>query len=299
MKHPRIHRPGFILFVPFLILYMMKNKILILLMSCNQPLYQREEQACRETFLKAAEGAGIPYWFYRGGSELVVDPDSRVMTLPVPDDLAGTARKTVAALTEALKDGSWDYLVKTNVSTWLDVEKIQAAVDMWEGRDDTNIYGARFLANEASMHVPFPRGHFTVMSRSLVEGVVSYSPRLIATGKCPRTDDTLICLSAMYFIEKALGKRYLESLKEVPSVTAWAEDIVDAPDWTDALSVRCKDEPDRENTPDNMRKVQTLKSSGESGDRRRPMGVIETNYGPMTYDRYCKVLRLLDEKDVK
>ena len=275
----------------------MENKFIILMMSCNRPLYIREEQACRDTFLKDAEGAGIPYWFYKGGDELVIDPESNEMRLPVPDGLGGTARKTVAALTEALKDEGWDYLVKTNVSTWLDVGRIQRAVENWDGRADTNVYGARFLVNQYSKNVPFPRGNFTIFSRSVVEGIVKYSPMLLGADGYPKTDDTLICLSSLYYVEKKAGKRYLGGLMEVPSVFSWSDDIVEAPEWTDALCVRCKDERNPENTPENMRRVHELKATEQDRTYRRPVLHIETPYGFMDYERYCKIVKALKDKN--
>ncbi len=275
----------------------MKNKILILLMSCNQPLYEQEEQACRDTFLKDAEGAGLSYYFYKGtDGELSIDGENHTMLLPVPDGLGGTSRKTVLALAEALKMDDWDYVLKTNVSTWLDIQKIVRAVDKWEGRQDRNIYGARFLANEASKKVPFPRGHFTILSRSLVEGIVQWAPRLINANGMPKTDDTLICLSVLYYLQKILGDSYQNRLMEVPSINSWTEQIQDAPEWSDALSIRCKDEVIKENTPDNMRKVHKLKrAKNQMRTYRRPMGAVETKYGMMSYGVFERVSALVDK----
>jgi len=275
----------------------MKNKILILLMSCNQPLYEQEEQACRDTFLKDAEGAGLSYYFYKGGAEeFSIDRKSHTMLLPVPDSLGGTSRKTVLALTEALKMDDWDYVIKTNVSTWLDVAKIVKVVEKWEGREDRNIYGARFIANDASRKVPFPRGHFMVLSRFLVEGIVNWAPKLLNVNDMPKTDDTLICLSILFHLQKVSGDNYEKRLMEVPAVNSWQEGIQDAQEWTDALSVRCKDEATPENTPDNMRKVHKLRrSKNQMRMYRRPMGVIETRYGMMAYATFQKVCAVVDQ----
>lgn len=275
----------------------MKNKILILLMSCNQPLYEQEEQACRDTFLKDAEGAGLSYYFYKGTEgELSIDEKTHTMLLPVPDSLGGTSRKTVLALTEALKMDDWDYVIKTNVSTWLDIAKVVKAVEKWEGSDDRNIYGARFIANDASRKVPFPRGHFMVLSRFLAEGIVTWAPKLLNASDMPKTDDTLVCLSLLYHLQKVCGDTYADRLMEVPAVNRWTDNIQDAQEWTDALSVRCKDEVTPENTPDNMRKVHKLKrSKNQMRMYRRPMGLTETKYGMMTYPTFQKVCAVVDQ----
>lgn len=278
------------------IIVVMKNKILILLMSCNQPLYQEEELACRDTFLKDAEGAGLSYYFYKGtDGELTIDQESHTMLLPVHDGLGSTSKKTLMAFHEALKMEGWDYIIKTNVSTWLDIPKIIKAVDKWEGREDRNIYGARFIANEASKKVPFPRGHFIILSRTLVEGIVRFGSILAKADGMPKTDDTLLCLAMLYYLQKTLGDNYQKRLTEVPSVIEWTDAIQDSREWTDALSVRCKDEAQPNDTPENMRRVDKVKrAKNQSRTYRRPMNLIETKYGLMPYDAYSKVSTLLE-----
>lgn len=275
----------------------MKNKILILLMSCNQPLYQEEEQACRDTFLKDAEGAGLSYYFYKGtDGELTIDQKSHTMLLPVHDGLGATSKKTIMALNEALKMEDWDYIIKTNVSTWLDVPKIIKAVDNWEGREDRNIYGARFIANDASKKVPFPRGHFMIISRTIVEGIVKFGPLLVKANGMPKTDDTLLCLSMLYYLQKTLNDSYQEKLMEVPSVIEWADMIQDSREWSDALSIRCKDEKQPEDTPDNMRKAHKLKrAKNQTRMYCRPMGLVETKYGLMPYGAYTHISTTIEK----
>ena len=204
-------------------------------MSCNDELYLKEEQACRDTFLKDAEKAGIPYFFYRGGKEGDFDEENHVIYAPVPDDLANTAKKTTWALSWAYENfPETDYFIKTNVSTWLDIKKIVEAVESLEGKPDLNIYGARFLANETSRRVPFPRGHFVILSGSLLKGVKEIAPLLVGRDSLPKTDDTLLCLAMLYYIQKKLGDNYLTKLKEVPSVCEWREDIESAPEYNEA-----------------------------------------------------------------
>ena len=268
-------------------------------MSCNQSLYEQEEQACRDTFLKDAEGAGIPYYFYKSSLKAEkpsIDEESHTMLLPVFDGLGGTAEKTTMAFMEALKMDGWDYLLKTNVSTWLDIPKIMQAINKWEGREDKNIYGAKFLANDASRNVPFPRGHFTILSRSMIEGITPWALKFIKADSLPKTDDTFISLSALYYLQKVLEDSYLKHLMEVPSVNCWTEEIQEAPEWTDALSVRCKNEAEREKTPDNIRKAHNLKHDNNTiKTYRRPMDVIETKYGTMKYGAFGSLLEKMDE----
>ena len=274
----------------------MKNKPLILLMSCNQELYGQEEEACRETFLKDAERLGIPYYFYKGTEEgESIDTTTHTMYFNVNDGLAGTSKKTLMALQTALSlEEDWDYIIKTNVSTYLNMENITKALDKWAGREDENIYGARFIANKYSLHVPFPRGHFMILSRSMVEGLMDYALKLSQSRNMPRTDDTLIGLSLLYYIQKILGKNYIEKTLEIPAVNEWkGDDTIDMPDFNEALCIRCKDETDKERTPDNIRLMHDTIQSGTVWDKRRyrrRYSLVETPYGITPYELYNKII---------
>ena len=275
----------------------MENKILILLMSCNEELYLKEEQACRDTFLKDAEKEGIAYFFYKGGEELKIDTENHVIYLPVEDNLSHTAEKTTQALSTVLNEfKDWDYIIKTNVSTWLDIKKIVETVNTFEGRDDLSIYGARFLANEFSKRVPFPRGHFTILSRKLVEGIAELAPKFIGHNGIPKTDDTLLCLTLLYYIQKSLGDSYLARLREVPSICEWYDDIESAPEYATALSIRCKNEKEKEKAPDRMLAVHSLKHKKTKAKKYcRKVNLIETKYGLMTYEKYNKLNQAVEE----
>ena len=277
---------------------MEKKKILILLMSCNQPLYLSEEQACCDTFLKDAEGAGLSYWFYKGLDEThtasCVDEATHTIYLNVNDNLGATARKTALALN--LADAlDFDYLIKTNVSTYLNINNIVKALDNWEGREDTNIYGGRFLINNASKNVPFPRGYFTILSKKLVSGMKGYAYNLSKSSAMPRTDDTLISLCLLYHVKKDLGEDYVRKLMQVPSVTAWHDDIEEDPNFENAMAIRCKNERDKERTTDNMRKVHELlhPETPLTLKHYTPATQFETGYGTMEYNSYLRLEALL------
>ena len=100
----------------------------------------------------------------------------------------------------------------------------------------------------------------------------------------------------LYHIQKILKETYQEKLMEVPSVIEWSDTIQDSHEWSDALSVRCKDEKNPENTPENMRKTHKLKrAKNQARSFRRPMGLIETKYGLMTYPAYSHISALIDK----
>ena len=276
----------------------MKNKILILLMSCNQPLYQEEERACRDTFLKDAEGAKIPFYFYKGVSEEHPEPgfdeETHTLYLNVPDGLGGTGKKTVAAF-EAVLPLDFDYIIKTNVSTYLNIKNILAGMENWEGRDDHKIYGGRYIINKVSKNVPFPRGYFTVLSKSLTEGMLDSAKKLTKIGSMPKTDDTLICLATLLYLQKELGENYVSKLMQVPSVIEWTEDIVENPLFNKAFAIRCKNEWNIESTPANMLLADKLIKGGECPKLNyMPAKIYETGMGLMDYQKYLTMEKMFE-----
>lgn len=268
-------------------------------MSCNQPLYLNEEQACRDTFLKDAEGANIPFYFYKGVSEEHPEPgfDEEAHTLYVnaPDGLGGTGRKTAAAFKAAL-DLDFDYLIKTNVSTYLNINNIVNGMKDWPGRDDLNIYGGRYIINRTSKKVPFPRGYFTVLSKGLTEGMMGTIGKLSAIEGMPKTDDTLICLASLYYMQKELEESYTSHIMQVPSVIEWTDNAYENPAFERAFAIRCKDEKHKERTPDNIRKVHRLIRGEEEIKRMNyvPATTFETGMGLMDYPQYIMLEKAVE-----
>ena len=266
-------------------------------MSCNNPLYELEEQACRETFIKDAEGAGVSYWFYRGLDEAhptqFFDTETHTLYLNSRDTLGWTGRKTVEALKATLSE-DYDYLLKTNVSTYLNIGNIVKALETWEGKDDHNIYGGTFIVNEFSKDIPFPRGHLTILSKSLVEGLTKYADKLAYSDKMPRTDDTLISLATLYFMERDLNERYQEKLKEVPTIKSWNENVPEDPFLDKVFAIRCKDETEKEDTALHMRDVhKALNGKKRNISWYKTADVFETGIGTMNYNNYLLMKRIL------
>ena len=266
-------------------------------MSCNNPLYEKEELACMNTFLMDAEGAGIPFYFYKSVSERHPEPgfdeEGHTLYVEAPDGLAGTGKKTAAAL-KAILPLDFDYVIKTNVSTYLNINNILSGTRNWPGKDDTNIYGGRYIINKSSLNVPFPRGCFLVLSKTLTKGMLDTLDTLTDRDSMPKTDDTLICLATLYHIQKQLKANYIDKIKQVPSVASWTEDVIEDPLFKNAFAIRCKDENDQENTPGNLLKTHALIKAGEGPELNYiPAKEYETGLGIMNYADYIKVDKAL------
>lgn len=266
-------------------------------MSCNNPLYEKEELACMNTFLMDAEGAGIPFYFYKSVSERHPEPgfdeEGHTLYVEAPDGLAGTGKKTAAAL-KAILPMDFDYVIKTNVSTYLNINNILIGTRNWPGKDDTNIYGGRYIINKSSLNVPFPRGCFLVLSKTLTKGMLDTLDTLTDRDSMPKTDDTLICLATLYHIQKQLKANYIDKIKQVPSVASWTEDVIEDPLFKNAFAIRCKDENDQENTPGNLLKTHALIKADKGPELNYiPAKEYETGLGIMNYADYIKVDKAL------
>jgi hypothetical protein len=100
----------------------------------------------------------------------------------------------------------------------------------------------------------------------------------------------------LYYLQKVLNDSYQEKLMEVPSVIEWTDMIQDSREWSDALSIRCKDEKQPEDTPDNMRKAHKLKrAKNQTRMYYRPMGLVETKYGLMPYGAYTHISTTIEK----
>lgn len=275
-------------------------KILILLMSCNKPLYEEEEKACRETFLNDIDEMRFSYWFYKGTNEMhperEFDNETHTLYLPVPDDLDGTGRKTLEAIRATL-NLDYDYLIKTNVSTYLNIDKISEEIETWEGKEDTNVYGGRFLINDFSKNIPFPRGYFTVISKHMVEEMLKIADGVIGKQGAPKTDDTLMGMVLCYILKKKGYDNFMDKLQEVPTVFEWPNyDICRSPEFANCLAIRCKvEKPDGENTtPSNIRLAHERIKSPIRLPAYRPVRLFETEFGLMRPLDFFKLKRLLN-----
>lgn len=216
-------------------------KILILLQSSQQERYLNEEQLCRFTWLR---GVDCEYYFYRGdGGDDVVDEDAHMICVKDGDDLYNTGNKTLKAFS-LIKDFDFDYVVRTNCSTYLNVKNIQEFVNTLPGGEDENVYAGRYLKNSESLDVPFPRGCFYIISKHLLN-VILECQSLVKTGFIGVDDVMIGFILLMYFAKvKNDVSNYNRSLKVVNYMNEINSDLFFNPQLKNALAIRCKDNID-------------------------------------------------------
>ena len=156
------------------------KKILILSMSCNNDFFINEEAVVRDTWAKPIiEGKyeNIRYCSYRGGHEKNSYSKSECcFKLNVEDDLKHTFKKTYFAISMAFKTfGEFDYVFRTNTSTYVNVELLNAFV---QSLDNSDVIYTGDIYSLSEMCAPYPlcltsRGNCILIPNLLVNVILN------------------------------------------------------------------------------------------------------------------------------
>lgn len=99
---------------------MRKPKILICVMSCNQDLYNQEEEIIKSTWLKDVNKyKNIDYIIFKSGN--ITEYKDNYLYLNVNDEFFYTYEKNIAMFEWVKENKKFDYLVRTNCSTFINV----------------------------------------------------------------------------------------------------------------------------------------------------------------------------------
>lgn len=137
----------------------MSKKVIILSMSCNQERYINEENAIRQTWGKdILEGKydNIELLFYRGGSDSIY-LEKNVLHLTSDDTLFGTYQKTMDCLKWLVENKEFDYIIRTNTSTYINIDAIQQFLSLKNIQKDT-IFCPHLTINGLSKYTPYGGG---------------------------------------------------------------------------------------------------------------------------------------------
>ena len=133
----------------------MKN-ILILAMSFNQELFQKQEQMLREELYAKdiidKKFDNVDFWSYTSSNDGKYHVNLKLHRLEVPTDdtIQGTYEKTLAAFKLLNQTGiEYDYIFRTNCSTYVNVPLLRDFVDTLT--DDKLIYsGSVYCSNNGT-----------------------------------------------------------------------------------------------------------------------------------------------------
>jgi hypothetical protein len=132
------------------------------------------------------------YWITgSSGVETRFAPSSRVLTLPIEENFENIYLKTKAAFKWILANEEFDFLVRTNTSTYFDINRMWAELGQRESSKD--YAGGEIGQTELTLEANTNKGLFLagtgiVLSRSVVEKIIEFDDRTYLT----LPDDTAI-----------------------------------------------------------------------------------------------------------
>lgn len=191
------------------------KKILIMVMSCNDEFFVTQEQVIKETWIKKIDKFdNINYIIYRGDPNIQkhkYDKQEHLLTLKCEDDVNNTFKKTYYAFNLAHKIFDYDYIFRTNTSTYVNVELLNEFV---QNLDNDEILWSSDLYSLSNSFCPYPlylygRGNGILLSKKLVDIILCEGISYLYLEKC---DDWLIGnILNSYWIKQ--GKDYLDYIK--------------------------------------------------------------------------------------
>lgn len=191
------------------------KKILITVMSCNDDFFIKQEQIMKETWIKQLnQFDNIDYIIYRGDPNIQkhkYDKEQHVLSLKCEDDLDNTYKKTYYAFKLANKIYDYDYIFRTNTSTYVNITLLNQFI---QELSNDEILWSSDLYSLSNSFCPYPlylygRGNGMILSKKLVNIILSEGISHLYLGKC---DDWMIGnILNSYWIKQ--GKDYLDYIK--------------------------------------------------------------------------------------
>lgn len=179
-------------------------KTIILLMSCDNEFFINEEKLVKQTWLKPVIDGQYPdidYYFYKSGDKQYIDFDNHYIYVNTADDWISTFLKTQEALKVLNENVDFDFIVKTNLSTYINIQMINVLMQSNVLSDYKDVlFGGRLIKRD---DIYYPTGSFMLFSK-LLSMQIAYSK--ISE---QREDD--------YIIGKILNK-YKKHIFDIPNI---------------------------------------------------------------------------------
>ena len=176
------------------------KKILILIMSCNQDFFNKQEQQIKETYLKKVEEYdNIDYCVYSGDEtieEHYYNKYDKHLYLRCEDGIHDTFKKTYYAF-KYIKENfdEYDYIFRTNTSTYINIDLLNYFIQ--HKKDDECIWCGE-LHSRFDEYAPYPldfsyRGNGLLLSKYVIDIILKYGFQwLYFKNNSSMADDLLI-----------------------------------------------------------------------------------------------------------
>lgn len=137
------------------------KKILFLVMGCNAPQFKTQYDVIKETWAKGIidgkYGNNVDFLIYDGWeNEHKLDKENKILHVRCEDDLDNTFKKTYYTLKLIQKKYDFDYVFRTNTTTYINIPLILKLIDYIEDNNLQDILWTPELLSLVEAAVPFP-----------------------------------------------------------------------------------------------------------------------------------------------
>jgi hypothetical protein len=191
------------------------KKILILVMSCQDEFFKQQVEKIKETWAKPILEGKYPnmdFIVYEGGYDNhSYDKENHILKVRCEDDLDNTFKKTYYAFSLMNSNVKYDYIFRTNTSTYVNVDLLDKFIQSLE---DYNVVYTSELYSLVESNVPYPlylygRGNGLILSKKVVNVLLKEGISFLYE---ERVDDVAIGnVLNTYWIKQ--GKNYLDFIK--------------------------------------------------------------------------------------
>ena len=174
-------------------------KIVLLVMSCNDPVLKTCTEMLDITLGREAEKYGVKYLTYTGGHNEASIIDGCIHCVS-DDDLDSTFLKTQEALRLVKESFDPDYVIRTNTSTYVNLDLVTKFIKSEiERHQQRLIYNGEIADLNGRIQL---RGNSFILSREMVDKIIEFN-----VDDCPSDlenlhDDVVIS----YIVEKEIGE---------------------------------------------------------------------------------------------
>lgn len=148
-----------------------KKKWAIVVLGCLDPIYIPLEAAIRQTYLETAKSLGVDVYFLLGGEIEKVDKANNYIYVRTSDGLDNIAVKNLEGMRVLYESEQYDYILRTNLSTWVNVELLDKFLGL-KNNEEICYCGEMFSAFWMQWYL-YPGGNAMIFTKAMVERIVT------------------------------------------------------------------------------------------------------------------------------
>lgn len=149
----------------------MNKQTLILILSCNHPIYQKLAKEGIDKTWNSIHYDHMPTYYYSGESDACYH-DNRNIYLTSQDFYGHITEKTIQAFEYALNNFTFDYIFRTNSSSYINKDRLNT----WLQDKPISDFYAGIIGEYRG--IKYASGCGYTISRNLVEKIVSHKDRI-------------------------------------------------------------------------------------------------------------------------